>query len=330
MNEISSYQISKYIILDRIGQGAGGEVFLVCDGNTEIYYALKRFSDRKSAEEEMEILKMLNHPGIPKVHDFFTLESESFLVMDYEEGVTLADYIFSQNPPNVSKKDLFLICLKIAEILSYLHTLPVPVVHGDLKPENIIYTKNGEVKLIDFGSAHPLTNIPKKIFSTPGYAAPEMGEGRSSLKSDVYAFGNVFAQIMSGRDLDFAGKSRAVLMRFGLSHVEAKLAAKCLNPNETARFASGKDILRALNACGKREKISRIMNYGKSFICTDIGGILAFFGLFMYFLQGFYRGKYLILAGCILLLTELISVSAQRVAGNGEIRIVSSVFLAER
>ncbi|MCR4813460.1 MAG: serine/threonine protein kinase [Lachnospiraceae bacterium] len=343
-------QISKYMKAGVLGKGRNGEVLLVFDTNTEQYYAMKRFHDRKEAEKEAEILKKSDHPGIPKLHDFFIQEEEAYLVTEYVKGITLEkilsyghtglreddyDYggmCFVPERSGLLEKDgdRFRTAVKIAEILSCLHSLPTPVVHGDIKPENIIITEQNEVKLIDFGSAHLLSETPERILSTRGYAAPEMRDGRSGLQGDVYAFGMVFAHLMSGKDFDFSGKDRAFLMRMGLSFSEASIAERCLNARERKRYPSGREVLAGLLRCDRKEKIRAGIESLTGFICVDIGGVLAMYGLLSFFVMGHYKGKFLLLSGCFLLLIRLIASSADRRTGGKDFFVISSIFLADR
>ena len=351
-------QISKYIVLDKLGKGGSGEVFLVCDRNTDIYYAMKRFVNG-FAKKEADILKNLNHPRIPKLHDFFEEGDASYIVMEYEEGCSLSEIIHNVGKPGTeeykatgaSKKSRFQIAVQTAEILKYLHTLPVPVVHGDLKPENIIRTKGGAIKLIDFGSAHTVAKEIHEVRSTKGFAAPEMEHGLSTTQSDIYAFGMLFIQLMTGKSFvsEKSNKSgnhyvtekpyapekgsmkssisRSLLLRMGLNRAEANIAIKCIQPRERLRYHSAKELLNDLRLCERREKNRRKAEQIKSFICTDIGGVSALFGLFAFFLKGSYRGKYCILFGCILLLINLVSESVNRMSGAGEYQVMESVFL---
>ncbi|MBR4580716.1 MAG: protein kinase, partial [Lachnospiraceae bacterium] len=265
--------------------------------------------------------------------------NDAYLVTEYVKGKTIDELqregsyrdglTYDITAGTCKQGGSFEVAVKLAEILCYIHTFPTPLVHGDLKPENIILTKSGEVKLIDFGSAHFLGEEPETIRSTPGFAAPEMEKGRSGLRSDVYAFGMIYAQLMSGKRLDFAGKNTAFLMRMGLNKSEAKVVQCCLNVRESQRYPSGKEVLKALKACDSKERIRCVIKQWKSFICTDVGGVLVFLGLMIFYLLNQYRGKYLILAGCILLLIQLISSSRKRISGDGEYTVLSSVFLAE-
>ena len=319
-------RISRYTVIDTLGKGGNAKVLLVRDTNTEQYYAMKIIHDKKVAEKEAEFLRMLDHPGIPKLHDFFTFEGNAYLVMEYVKGRTLDELNRDEGEKNVRMQ----IAVKIANILNYLHSLPTPMVHGDIKPENIIISEQGEVKLIDFGSAHFLTKTPERIHSTPGFAAPEMLNGKSGLQGDVYGFGMVFARIMSGKDLDFAGKDKAFLMRMGLNYSVASIVERCLNAKERKRYPSGKEVLGELFKCDRKERIRARLERVTCFICTDLGGILALYGLLSYFIMGHYKGKFFLLAGCLLLLIHLIGTSADRVAGVKEFKVISSVFLAEK
>ena len=319
-------RISRYTVIDKLGKGGSGKVLLVRDTNTKQYYAMKIIHDIEVAEKEAEILRMVDYAGIPKLHDYFTLKRNAYLVMEYVKGRTLEELNRDEGEKNVRIR----IAVKIAEILSYLHTLPTPVIHGDLKPENIIISEQGEVKLIDFGSAHLLTKTPEKIHSTIGCAAPEMMNGKSGLQGDVYAFGMIFARIMTGKDLDFTGKDKAFLMRMGLNYSEASIVERCLNAKERKRYPSGKEVLGELLKCDRKERFRESLERVMCFICTDIGGILALYGLLSYFIMGYYKGKYFLSSGCLLLLIHLIGTSADRVAGVKEFKVTSSVFLADR
>ena len=90
------------------------------------------------------------------------------------------------------------------------------------------------------------------------------------------------------------------------------------------------EVLGELLKCDRKERFRARLEGLMCFICTDIGGILALYGLLSYFIMGYYKGKYFLFSGCLLLLIHLIGTSVDRVAGVKEFKVISSVFLADR
>ena len=325
-----------YEILSTIGSGGSGEVFKIRRNNTGILYAAKRFSCEEEGRREAERLQKLNHPGIPKTADYFSEEGYFWLVMEYEEGKTLEEYakenykrLFKRKSKGIPSGEK--IIEDLSEILKYLHSLPVPVIHGDLKPSNIFITEKGEIKLLDFGSARKLYEDDTEIYSTKRYAAPEQYMGECTLRSDVYAFGYVMIYVLSGKEPGcFKNKpDKGMLLRLGMKENFAEVAFKCIYDNPVKRYASAKELNQALKRMKRGALMKQTFEKTVSLMLTDGGSILALSGYFLYFLKGVQRGRFFILAGCVMLLVKMISDSNGKNERAGEYVTEYSLFLRD-
>ena len=141
-----------YKILNRIGSGGTGTVFLGYHLHLQKYVVLKetaiRLKDERLIRTEADILKNLHHPYLPQVYDLLISESSVITVLDYIEGNDLSKY--PCGPQNLSEKVLLKWLGQLAEVLDYLHSNEVPVIHSDIKPGNVIVRENGDICLIDF------------------------------------------------------------------------------------------------------------------------------------------------------------------------------------
>ena len=118
--------------------------------------------------------------------DFF--DGDSYVVaMDWVDGTDLAKLVRDRGRPGLAPSSVFAYLAQAAEALTHLHSQDPPVIHGDVKPANLILTKGGRVKLVDFGlSSAP--DAPRRRTGTPGFRAPELAaDGLPSRASDVYA-----------------------------------------------------------------------------------------------------------------------------------------------
>ena len=220
-NQIGKH-FGHYKIIREIGRGGMGAVFLAerDDGEFNRKVALKIVRQtivdsetEKLFRRERDILASLNHPNIAQLHDGGVSEAgEAFLVMEYVEGETLLEYADRQNLSIEEKLRLF---LKICSAVSYAHRNLT--IHRDLKPTNILVTKDGMPKLLDFGLAKILdenvadqnqTVTAYRAF-TPAYASPEQITGKKvTTLSDVYSIGVVFYELLTGeKPFHFEGKS---------------------------------------------------------------------------------------------------------------------------
>ena len=312
-------RIGKYEILDKLGEGGNGTVYAVLHPNTGAYLAMKEFADAGAGEREAKILLGLSHPGIPKCHDCFIQDEKYYLLMDYFEGENLWEYKEERGGGDEER-----ILHSLAGLISYLHSLPVPLIHGDLKPENIMITKEGEVCLLDFGSAFYPHHPPRKIMGSPGYSAPELKLGRCGTESDVYAFGKLMIYLLTGRDPLFFDEEpdAGVFLRMGMSGKYAEIATRCLCSDPLGRFHSLKEVCSAMEK--KRRFKPALSGFGVHF-----GGICAFLGLWLYFMADWAKGKYLILAGCILLIGEMWITGSRRGVTEGEFTEEYRLFLSE-
>jgi serine/threonine protein kinase len=151
-------------------------------------------------QREADMLAQLNNEHIPRVFDRFSEANHHYLVMEYIDGVTIEDELREAGgklpPPRVID-----VALQVLDTLDYLHNLMPPVIYRDLKPSNIMVTREGQAKLIDFGIARhfqPLVNAT--MIGTQGYAPPEQYRGRVEARSDLYALGATMHHALSGRD----------------------------------------------------------------------------------------------------------------------------------
>ena len=188
----------RYCIIGKAGKGGSGTLFLAKDLELSTIWAVKRIPREKRNEARM--LRRLTFPHIPRMIDYAESDEACYLVMEYIEGVPL-DQLCKDKPPRFT--DLLSYIHTILETLHYLHTLKPPVCYADLKPSNLIISKDKKLYLVDFGSAGPSTNgfCAGQCEGTPGFAAPEQYRGILTPASDIYSLGKTALALTTGKRL---------------------------------------------------------------------------------------------------------------------------------
>ena len=211
--------LGHYQILGSIGAGGMGEVYVARDPKLGRKVAIKMLPLRLATErdtltrftQEARSASALNHPNIVTIHEVGASEGSPYIVMEYIEGQDLRTII--NEGPLAVRKVLDYAC-QIADGLSTAHERGI--VHRDLKPENIMVTREGFVKILDFGLAKITTPSPESgedtleldlpgtnpgtILGTVGYMSPEQATGkRLDFRSDQFAFGAILYELVTGR-----------------------------------------------------------------------------------------------------------------------------------
>ena len=149
---------------------------------------------------EAELLSSLNHPAIPKVYGAFEKGEKRYVIREYFEGRSLYETV-KQNGI-MSSEEIYQVILSLCGILSYLHGLNPPVIHRDIKPQNIILDTNGQIRLIDFGISRihkPGQKQDTSVVLTGAYAPPEQfGYDQTSPLTDIYSSGILMLFLATG------------------------------------------------------------------------------------------------------------------------------------
>ena len=171
--------------------GSGGEAQIVkaLDRQHGRFVALKIRPVRDEAAREdllgeaRVLLSLPPHPALPLVREDFFDRDDYVVAMDWVDGTDLATLLAENGRPGLAPSSVLAYLAQAAEALTHLHSQSPPVIHGDVKPGNLILTKGGRIKLVDFGlSSAP--NVPRVRAGTPGYRAPELAAGGSSVTSE--------------------------------------------------------------------------------------------------------------------------------------------------
>ena len=195
--------IRHFQILEPLGQGAMGTVYHAIDKSLERYVAIKVLRSHSHQDEmqrnailqEAKLQARLNHPNIVTVYYVATDDEVPFFAMEYVEGQSLQERL-AQGPMEFT--ELLQTALQLGEALK--HTADLGVVHGDIKPANILLSPSGEAKLSDFGLARPSAEASDRLGGTLVYMAPEVLRGdQPTFRSDMYSLGVTLFEATFGR-----------------------------------------------------------------------------------------------------------------------------------
>ncbi|HVU67594.1 MAG TPA: serine/threonine-protein kinase [Ktedonobacteraceae bacterium] len=201
----------RYLIVRAIGRGGMAAVYEARDTRNGTSCAIKEMSlstvptnERSQAIQnflaEARILSRLKHSNLPAFTDFFTEGTRYFLVMEFIDGHTLEELLEANNGP-FSERRVLGWARQLCDVLEYLHGQQPPVIFRDLKPGNIMLTRDGRIKLIDFGIARLFRasgSQDTQLLGTPGFAPPEQyGSAQTDERSDIYSLAMTLAQLMT-------------------------------------------------------------------------------------------------------------------------------------
>lgn len=202
-------EILNYSIIRKLGEGAMGQVFLAKNKSIHQFVAVKMLNPRYSGNpvlrerfrREAMMLSSLNHPNIVKFLNYVENENGIFLIMEYVDGMTLEDYLNTKTGLLV-ESNAFPLMLQILDAFEYAHDHNV--IHRDIKPGNIFVTREGQIKILDFGIAQILSESNEGEQASYGgtieYMSPEQVHGKPlEIRSDIYSLGVVFYQMLTGR-----------------------------------------------------------------------------------------------------------------------------------
>ena len=200
--------INRYRIVKLVGQGGFGAVYRAWDTALHVPVAVKENLDtsaeaQRQFEQEARLLAPLRHPNLPRVSDHFFIPNQGqYLVMDFVEGQSLEALLVERGGP-LAEAEVLPWIGQVCDALEYLHTRTPPIIHRDIKPQNIIVTADGRAVLVDFGISKAydptLTTTRGARAVTPGFSPPEQyGMGKTDARSDVYALGATLYTLLTG------------------------------------------------------------------------------------------------------------------------------------
>ncbi len=205
---------NRYMIEEVLGAGGMSQVYLGRDLRFSVVKPvfIKEMTNRghdefvremivSNFEREANILASINHPSIPKIHDFFTIGKQSYLVMEYIRGKNL-ETIVNETPGFIPEEQVIQWAIELCDVLHSLHThKPVPIIFRDMKPANVMITPENHIYLVDFGIAKPFQAGQKgTMIGTEGYSPPEQYRGEATPAVDIYALGATLHHVLTRRD----------------------------------------------------------------------------------------------------------------------------------
>lgn len=233
-----------------VGQGAFSCVYRVRKPSTGLFYACKISRQQEMLRQESELLQQISHPLFPAFYDFRQEDGFVFLFMEWIPGESLEELLAARG--GMTKRQIVRIVGKLAEGLCYLHERSTPILFRDLKPENIIIREDGEVKLLDMGSACSVDAATQVVTGTCGYAAPEQWREleKVGFHSDVYALGQVMKHMMGNRKAET-----------GYREIK-ELVTECTRADIAERIPNMRVLLHRLKPCAEENR--RGIRYLKS------------------------------------------------------------------
>lgn len=293
----------KYEILKKIGQGGMSVVYVAMDTRLNKQWAVKEVIKNKEQDtkallrslwREANILKMADHPVLPRIVDIINDKGTVFVVMDYIEGRTLSEILKKDGPQPQDKvvewaKDL-------CKALDYLHSMTPPIIYRDMKPSNIMVKPDGRVKLIDFGTAKEFdveSLADTTALGTRGYAAPEQfgdakGRGiyKTDARTDIYSLGATLYHVLTGRNPSEPPYVIKPIREWNplLSGGLEKLIVKCTMANPENRYQNCTELFYALENYEKlddafrKESFCKMRSFFISAMLTLCFGITAMIG----------------------------------------------------
>ncbi|MBL8898403.1 MAG: protein kinase [Planctomycetes bacterium] len=267
--------IGPYAVLDMLGSGGVATVWRVFDGELERELAVKLLRPElrgdvemeRRLEEEARISSRLDHPGIVAVHARGRIaDGRPYFAMRLVEGRTLAE-LFAARSENDNRKRLEIL-EQVASALAHAHRRGI--VHGDVKPQNIMVGAFGEVQLMDWGFAFELEERPgetrkRRVGGTPAYMSPEQARGERdaiSPRTDVFGLGAMLCEMLTGAPPYRGATKREVVAQATLPALDdayarlqscgagaalTELARRCLAPRPDQRLADAGQVALALN-----------------------------------------------------------------------------------
>jgi transcriptional regulator with GAF, ATPase, and Fis domain/serine/threonine protein kinase len=245
----------RYRVLEKLGQGGEGEVYLAEDRLSGRPVVVKAAAQKSGQDLKLEFIRLyrMDHPGLLKAFDFYRQDEKSLAAFEHFPGATLDAYI-RQNQPD--KKELWDIWVRLAGVASYLHGREY--IHGDIKPENILIGRDGGVKLIDLGLARKTGDETSSGFTgTAEYSSPEVLNGSTgpTQSSDVYSLGLLLFWMMTGQlpaatDRLEENLSWNLGIRESLDDKRSEIGIRTLNYWPQERYHSASQLVQALRHSG--------------------------------------------------------------------------------
>jgi serine/threonine protein kinase len=301
--------IGSYRIGERIGRGGMGEVFRGQHTKLPREVAIKSISPRTRAhdlrslrhrfEREAFIQSQLDHPGIVKIYDYIVAEQTYYIVMEYVEGLSLAQLLAAEAKPLATERALYLFD-QILTAVVYAHSFTYKdqdgnahrgIIHRDFKPANVLVTPHDRIKITDFGIVKLVgadtTDTFGSGYGSPRYVSPEQAESSPvDQRSDIYSLGIILYEMLTGSP-PFGNAhdklSRTEILR---AHVERpprkpseinaevtpeveQIILRALEKDPAKRFQSAAEFLRAVRLARARDA-SDVIEEAQAAVATEV------------------------------------------------------------
>ncbi|MBW4680718.1 MAG: serine/threonine protein kinase [Microcoleus vaginatus WJT46-NPBG5] len=270
LHQMGDIIVERYRLTNILGQGGIGITYEAEDKETGKRVALKEVSLRRLTdwkvlelfEREARVLSELNHPSIPAYLDYFQVDTASdrsfYLVQEIAPGKSIAALV--ETGWRASEGEVQKLAIRVLEILSYLQSLTPPVIHRDIKPQNIILAEDGQVSLVDFGAVqdtyrHTFVGS-STVVGTYGYMAPEQFREKAEPATDLYGLGATLLFLLTHQSPADLPQRRLKIEFRSLVQISDDFAGwieTLIEPAVEDRFSSAKEALAVL--LGEREII---------------------------------------------------------------------------